>query len=222
MDPTRGVARVSLRANGASSNHNASSNEQKDMLMPRGRKKPREIKVGDRVMIVTKGPTHGQRDAVVELGENGDVRLAGFGWHKRNQVEVLDEPIAAPPPNADDAASKAAAAAEAGAPPLSENGKRHGTVDGHEAIIDGTVPPQDEPFIKPALEDLVKSLARAQLVLRRATTEKMRASEAHKDALGQYNAIADEIVQHYGDIEQLALDFDAAMASDEGEPAPVS
>lgn len=249
--------------------------------MPRGRKKEvPEIKVGDRVMIVAKGPKKGQRDAVVEIHENGDVRLAGFGWHSRKDVEIIDEPIA-PPKDAssnlsglgwaalaqtidgksccfcgftwtnresvkernpiaasqgakeiacqtcwdegkrldEDDAARAAREAEASAPPLSENGKHRGTVDGQPAIIDGTVPPKEEPMIKPELDDLVKALTTAKARLIKATSVKTRANEEYNDAKGAFTAVADEIVEHYGHIEQLALDFQ--LTEEEEEPAEV-
>jgi hypothetical protein len=59
-------------------------------------------------------------------------------------------------------------------------------------------------MIRPPLEDLVKSLARASETLAEATIAKKRANEA-------FNAVAHEIVTHYGSVEQLRMEFAAAQ-----------
>jgi hypothetical protein len=176
--------------------------------MARGRKRTDpaveipEIHVGDRVIIRGRRSIAGQDGTVADIDvEKGQVRLAEWGWLPRKDVEILDSPP--------DAAAQAASDAEATAPALSENGKRRGTVDSKEAVIDGTMPLEADPLIKPSLDDLVRSLTTAKDTLVRATVDKQRANEAHKDALGAYNAVADQIVEHYGRIEQLGLNLNA-------------
>jgi exonuclease VII small subunit len=191
--------------------------------VPRGKKKTDkvtalpDIKVGDRVVIVADGPKKGQHDAVVEIdSEDGDVRLAGFGWHKRADVEVLDAPIESPPAHqAPPSRRKAKAGAPDAAARLADEVEKRGefdaTVDGKDAriVLDGTTGgvAGDEPMIKPPLEDLVRSLARAQVDLAQALTEKKRAMEYYQDCQGTFNAVASEIVQHYGQVEQLGLNL---------------
>ncbi|HEX3458511.1 MAG TPA: hypothetical protein VHR97_11205 [Candidatus Baltobacteraceae bacterium] len=175
--------------------------------MPRGKKNPvaelPQIHVDDRVIIVADGPRKGQDGTVVEVNaKKKSVRLSEWGWVPMADVEVIDG--GAQP---QDAAAKAAADAEAMAPTLRT------PVDGADAqiVLDGTSGgPHEESMIKPPLDDLVHSLARANVALIRATQAKQRANEEHKDAQGTFNAVAAEIVQHYGEVEQLGLDLQPA------------
>lgn len=168
--------------------------------MPRGNKEPvaelPAIRVEDRVIIVADGPRKGQEGTVAAVNvKKKTVRLIEWGWLPITAVELLDE------------AGRAAVDAEKSAPKLRTS------VDGKEAdvVLDGTSGgPVSESLIKPPLDDLVHSLARANAVLIRTTQAKQRANEEHKDAQGTFNAIAAEIVQHYGDVEQLGLDLQTA------------
>jgi hypothetical protein len=165
--------------------------------MPRGKTPPvaqlPQIRVDDRVIIVSEGPRKGQDGTVAEVNaKKKQVRLTEWGWIAMSDIELLDE------------AGRAAADA----------------VDGQDAnvVLDGTSGgPKDEAMIKPPLDDLVHSLARAKAVLERATAAKQRANEEFKDAQGQYNAVGDEIVLHYGEVEQLGLNLQGSGKN--GQPA---
>jgi hypothetical protein len=162
-------------------------------------------------LVTGKRSISGQEGTVAEIDTaKNKVRLMEWGWLPRADVEVLDSPGQALPL---DAAAIAAQKTEA---------EIKATVDGKDAtvVLDGKTGgvAGDEPMIKPPLEDLVKSLARASETLAEATIAKKRANEAFNDADGAFNAVAHEIVNHYGSIEQLhlelaaSLDRDAAMA----------
>jgi hypothetical protein len=181
--------------------------------MARNRKTPvtklPDIHVGDRVVITSKGPRHGQDDTVAEIDVKNGVRLQGFGWLKFADVEVLDSSGTALPL---DAAAIAAQKTESEIKTQVDGKDAKVVLDGKTGGVAG-----DEPMIRPPLEDLVKSLARASETLAEATIAKKRANEAFNDADGAFNAVAHAIVNHYGSIEQLHLEL---AASQRAAPIP--
>jgi hypothetical protein len=187
-----------------------------------------DIKVGDRVVITAEGPGKGRHDAVVEINhETSEIRLAGVGWLKRDDVEVLDGPIPEAPAGAQSPAQRApsrrraAKEAAAGAPDVAagafaeaeDRGEFQTLVDGKDAkvVLDGkTGTLVDEAMIKPSLDDLVRSLARAHEALEHSTLAKKRTAEQCKDDQGAVNAIVAEIIEHYGHATQLSLGINGA------------
>lgn len=191
--------------------------------------KPPEIKIGDRVVIIAEGAKKGQRSAVLEIdAEENMVRLTAFGWHKRSDVEVLDGAIDEQPPAqaapsrrkaAKGAAGTDAAAQAAG--DAEERGEFQTLIDGKDAkvVLDGkTGALIDEPLIKPSLDDLVRSLARAHEALEQSTLAKKRATEQCKDDQGAVNAIVAEIIEHYGHATQLSLNINGAAPAKGARP----
>lgn len=164
-----------------------------------------DIKVGDRCVITAKGPRNGQEDTVAEVDAKHGVRLQGFGWLKFADVEVLDS---SGPPLPLDAAAIAAQQTEDELKTQVDGKDATVVLDGKTGAIAG-----DEPMIKPPLEDLVRSLANASQALGEATIVKKRANEAFNDAQGAFNAVAAEIVEHYGHVEQLRLNITNGVAS---------
>lgn len=177
--------------------------------MARGRKPqsqtaPGSLKVGDRVRIIAEGSTKGQLDAVVEIdSEDGDVRLAGLGWRARDEVELVGTgPINEPPESAPDSAAQAAAeiGADRSFDALVDGAESKVVLDGRSGELLG-----EEAMIKPSLDDLVRSLARAHEALVESTAAQKRATEQRKDDQGAVNAIVAEIIEHYGHATQLSL-----------------
>jgi hypothetical protein len=156
-----------------------------------------DLVAGMEVAIVRDGPTKGQIGTIAEVDiEYREVRLSQLGWVPFEAVESI------------------ATSAQAQ--------RRNGTVDGKpaELVFDGGsgAPIADDPMIKPPLEDLVKSLARAQIKRAECAVKKKKANEDFQEAAGVFDAIAAEIVLHYGNIEQLRMQFASAASDDDEDP----
>jgi len=107
------------------------------------------------------------------------------------------------------------------------------TVNGEEAtiVLDGATGEvkgadqvmSDAAFAKPPLDDLIRTLTRAHDDLIDAEAEKKSASERHKKAQAFHNAVADNIVRHYGHgattltFAEAAPDVDAAAEEEADE-----
>jgi hypothetical protein len=167
--------------------------------MARTKTKTAELKpdlvAGMEVIIVREGSTKGQIGTIAEVDhEDSQVRLSQWGWLPFDAVESIATSAQAPQ-------------------------SRNGTVNGEDAklVFDGGTgaPTGDEPMIKPPLDDLVKALARAQIKRAECAVKKKKANEDFQEADGVFDAIAAEIVEHYGNVEQLRMQFGATESDDE-------
>lgn len=147
-------------------------------------------KEGDVVKILAPGKHAGEIVGVLEVDTEGDMVRSEFGWLTYDQVEAAPEARA-----------------------------QRMTVDGQDSnvVLNGTTGAiVDDVLVRPPLDDLVRSLAKANETLDVCALAKKKASDAHKDAQANQNAIVAQIIEHYG-TEHTQMPLQAQEQPTEGD-----